>query len=565
MTSMFGFTCLGVSFILFSTILITQEVCRLRKVVCLIVALASTLVFVAGCGPKPGAIPNPGGSSGPKTGGTLVVGDSWSVVTLDPALYNDDGSLHVINLVFDALVEHNPESEVIPRLAESWENPDNNTWIFNLRKDAKWQDGNKVFPKGQAPEVTAQDVKYSIERILDPATKSGRLTLVSSVDKVEVLDKYKVKITTKEPDAFLLDNLADVYIVNQKIVETLGSEEFARNPIGSGPFKLDEIKPDDYVSVVRNEGHWLKPYLDKIIIKPIPDPNALLIALESGDIDLVAQIPQKDVERIESVPNLAVMKQGTAAYRYMAFNCENEPTKDLKFREAICVAVDMDSAVNAIFPPGMAERAVGPVPPSILGHDPSLKKYWEYNPDKAKQLLAELGWKDSNNDGVLDKDGKELNLRILAPQDANRSKLSVIIATSLKDLGVKTQVQNLEWGTLLTEVDKGNFDMFILGGYSGPNGMLFMFHSRNKGPNGNMSLYENLQVDELLDRGVTLVKPEEREPLWKHAQEIIVQDKPHMPAYHEYFFFAYNKKVHDYNGEFQFISSENNVWLESSK
>ncbi|HHY11256.1 MAG TPA: ABC transporter substrate-binding protein [Firmicutes bacterium] len=535
----------------------------MRKAVCLILVIASVFLL-AGCGPGTDD-PNANGSSEPKVGGTLVIGDAWSVVTMDPALYNDDGSWHVVNNVFDALVDHNSKREVIPRLAESWDNPDNNTWIFHLRKDARWQDGNQVFAEGEGPEVTAEDVKYSIERILDPATRSGRLTLVNSVDKVEVLDEYTVKITTKEPDAFLLDNLTGVYVVNQKVIETLGAEEFARNPIGSGPFKLEEMKPDDYVSLVRNDDYYIKPNLDKIIIKPIPDQNAMLIALESGDVDAVAQIPQKDVERIESVSNLSVMKQSTAAYRYTAFNCENEPTSDPKFREAISMAIDMDGAVNAIFPPGMAERAYGPVCPNILGYDPSLEKYWEYNPEKAKQLLAELGWKDSDGDGILDKDGEELNLKILGPQDANRSKLSVIIATSLKDLGIKTDVQNLEWGTLLTEVDKGNFDMFILGGYSGANGMLFMFHSRNKGPNGNNALYENEQVDELLDRGIALVDPEEREPVWKQAQEIIVQDKPHMPAYHEYFFFAYNKKVHDYSGRFQFVTTENNVWLGESK
>lgn len=532
----------------------------MRRATRLILIILATMLLLIGCG-SGNQQPQPGGSTEPKEGGTLVLGDSWSVVTMDPAMYNDDGSWHVINNVFDALVAHNSKREIIPRLAESWENPDNNTWIFHLRKDARWQDGNEVFPEGEGPEVTAEDVKYSIERILDPATRSARVTLVNSVDKVEVIDKYTVKITTKEPDAFLLDNLASVYIVNKQIIETLGPEKFARNPIGSGPFKFEEMKPDDYVSLVRNEDYYIKPNLERIIIKPIPDPNALLIALESGDVDVVAQVPQKDVERIEVDPNLEVMRQATAAYRYMAFHCENEPTKDPKFREAIALAIDMDAAVNAIFPPGMAERAYGPVCPNILGYDPSLSRYWEYNPEKALDILAELGYQDTDGDGYLDKDGKPLTLRIIAPQDTNRTKLSVIVATSLDELGIKTEVQNLEWGTLLSEVEKGNFDIHILGGYSGPNGMLFMFHSRNRGPNGNSSLYSNPEVDELLDRAITLVNPAEREPVWKQAQELIVQDKPHIPAYHEYFFFAYNKKVQDYYGSFQFVTLENNVWL----
>jgi len=530
----------------------------MRKRLYLPTVFLTLALVLAGCTTK-GQTP---GSPGAQAGGTLVVGDSWSVVTLDPAMYNDQGSYDVITLIFDALVDHDENYKVIPRLATSWENPDNTTWIFHLRKDAKWQDGNEVFPEGQGPQVTAEDVKYTIERLLDPATKSSRIALVQSVDKVEAVDKYTVKITTKQPDAFFLDNLASVFIVNKKVVETLGPEKFARSPIGSGPFKLVELQPDDHTTVVRNEDHWTKPNLDKIIIKPIPDPNAMLVALESGDIQVAAQVPQKDVARLQQVSTLKVQKQTLAAYRYVAFNCAKEPTKDLKFREAISMAIDMDAAVNAIFPPGMAERAVGPVPPNILGYDPSLKQYWEYNPDKAKQLLSELGWTDTDGDKILEKGGKELTLKILAPQDTNRSKLSVIIATSLKDLGIKAEVQNLEWGTLLSEIDKGNFDMFILGGFSGPNGMIFLFHSRNKGPNGNNALYENPEVDRLLDLGSTLVKPEEREPVWKQAQELIVKDKPHIPAYHEYFFFGYSSKLHDYQGDMRFVSSKNNAWLE---
>ncbi len=546
---------------IFGTTYLLGGVCQLKKKTCLILALVLICSFiVSGCKPK--VEPDAGGNdSEPKVGGTLVVGDSWSVVNLDPALYNDEGSWHVINLVFDALVDHDPDRKIIPRLATSWENPDNLTWVFNLHEGAKWQDDNEVYAKGEGPEVTAEDVKYSIERILDSETKSSRYNLVESIDKVEAIDKYKVKITTKRPDAFLLDNLASVYVVNKKVVETLGPEKFSRNPIGSGPFKLEEVKPDDYVSLVRNDDHWLKPNLDKIILKPIPDPNALLMALEAGDVDLVAQIPQKDVERIGATPGLVVMKQGTAAYRFIAFNCEKDPTSSLEFRDAICAAIDMDGAVNAIFPPGMAERAVGPVAPPNLGYDPSLSKYWEYNPEKALETLGKLGWKDTDSDGVLDKEGKPLKLRIIAPQDANRSKLSVIVATSLNEIGIKAEVQNLEWGTLLSESDKGNFDMLILGGYSGPNGMIFMFHSRNKGPNGNSARYENPRVDELLELGVTLLDPEEREPVWKEAQELVVKDRAHMPAYHEYFFFAYNDEVKDYAGNFQFVSEINNVWL----
>ncbi|MDI6894717.1 MAG: ABC transporter substrate-binding protein [Bacillota bacterium] len=497
-----------------------------------------------------------------KEGGTLIVGNPYGPTTFDPAYCTEQGGIDVIMLVFDSLIAHDDKYQIMPQLAESWESPDPVTWVFHLRKGVKWQDDNEVFPKGKAPEVTADDVKYTIERLLNPETKSTRASLVKQVDKVEAVDKYTVKITTKQPDAFFLDNLASVFIVNQQVIEKLGKDRFAKNPIGSGPFKFVEFVPDSHVKLRRNEAYFVKPYLDELTVKIIPDQNVLLVSLESGDVGLDRLLPSPEIPRIKSDSRYVTYPGPLRAYRYAAFNCKNPLFTDVRVRKAIAMALDLDSAIKAIFPEGVAERAYGPVPPNIVGHDPSLKDLWKYDPEGAKALLKEAGWKQGS-DGLWVKDGKKLTFTIKAPsQDPNRSKFAVIMSEQLKAIGVKAEVQLLEWGTLISDMDSGNTDMYIVGGFSGPSGMIFLFHSRNQGSAGNASFYSNPQVDELLDRGAVTVDRAEREAIWKQAQRIVVQDFVHIPLYHEAWFGAHSTKVQDFMPDWGFVTVKNNTWLQ---
>lgn len=533
-----------------------------RYVTVLVLAgLLTTMLF--GCGGQPAATPATPAKPAvdPKVGGRLVWGNPYGPTTFDPVFCNEEGGINVIHQVFLALLARDADNNLIPSLALSYENPDNLTWVFKLRKGVMWHDDNAVFEKGKSREVTAADVKYTFERILDPATKSPRIGLISNVAKVEVVDTHTVKITTKQPDAFLAENLPSVYIIPKEAIDKLGPEKFARNPVGSGPFKFVEFVPDSHVRLVRNDLYWNKPYLDELLMKVIPDQNVLLVALESNDVQVARLIPSPEVPRIKADSRYRAYPTPTSVYRYAAFNCEKPLFKDPKVRRALALALDIDSGIKAIFPEGVAIRAYGPVPKGILGWDNDLKDLWQGGKDKAKQELEALGWKPGP-DGILQKDGQKMQFTIkTSSMDPNRQKFAVIISQQWKEIGVKADVLTLEWGTLVADANSGNTDVFVLGGYSGASGMGFLFHSKNHGAGGNSSRYTNKQVDELIDKGSVTVDAAQREKIWKQAQRLIVSEYAHIPLYHELMYQATSARVNEYIPSMTFNSVKNNTWL----
>ncbi|MCK4392871.1 ABC transporter substrate-binding protein, partial [Candidatus Bipolaricaulota bacterium] len=215
-------------------------------------------------------------------GPVLRIGTPYSIETLDPTKYSSDGDYYVLSQIYEPLVQTTLVEGlyVIPRLAESWENPDSCTWIFYLRDNMYWHDGNEVFPEGSREKATAEDVKFTYDFILDPANQARlQPKLASIIESVEVVDKLTVKFVTKEPYAFFLGDLDRVPVFSKKVYEQLGRESFATNPIGCGPFKFVEYRPDDRAVLVRNENFFIKPQLYKVEFYIIPDKMSLLMAL----------------------------------------------------------------------------------------------------------------------------------------------------------------------------------------------------------------------------------------------------------------------------------------------
>jgi len=527
------------------------------------VVLVGLALVLSSCGPsEQGAEGTPEEPKDEKFGGTLRFGSPYGPTTFDPAYSTEQGGINIIYQVFDRLYTRAGDNSLIPGLAESYENPDSKTWVFHLRQGVTWHDGNEVFAEGESRDVVADDVVYTIERLLAEETASPRKPLVEAVAEAKALDDYTVEIVTKEPDAFFLGNIASVPIVPQEAIEKLGKEGFGRFPIGSGPFEFVEYEPDSHVILQRNEDYWNEPYLDKVEYRVVPDLNSLLVSLESGDVDAIELMPVEEYGRINEDENFVIIDSPTLAYRYAAFNTKNELFMNRDVRKAVTMAIDIDAAVSNIFPEGLAVRAYGPVPPHVMPVDDKLQDYWTYDPEGAAQLLAEAGWEDSDGDGVLDKDGQAFAITIKTPgQDRPRTKFGVIIADELQKLGIAAEPQPLEWGTLIADMNSGNTDMYICGGFSGDNGIIFLFHSRNQGSAGNSSFYENPEVDRLLDLGAITVDPEEHQEIWYEAQRLIVQDYPHIPLYHQKWFGVASARVHDM-ANFILVDTERNTWIE---
>lgn len=504
----------------------------------------------------------------PQYGGHLVWAEPYEPQTLDPHDLTGQGTWNIVYQVYEALVDTDPMQNPMPRLAESWEQPDPNTWIFHLRHGVHWQDGNELWADGEAPEVTAEDVVYSYERVLNPENALARRALISYVDKVEALDKYTVKIHLTTPDAFFLQSgVSSIFIVPKELVD---KSLIAKHPIGSGPFEFVSYTPGEQVVFKKNEDYWLPVYLDGMTMKIIPQKDVAVMALEAGDVDLVTQVAPTSVDRLRE-EGFQLIRAELGAYRYLAFNTKNPPWDDVRLREAIAHAINRDEIIKVVFPtPGLAEPAYQHESPAFSSYDPVMKKLpiWEYDLEKAKELLEEAGWVDTDGDGIRDKNGQKLSLEILTPSaDPNRMKIGVILATKLKqELAIDATTRALEWGTYLDRIQvlppDNDVQAYIIGGYSGLKGLYYLFSCETWGPGGNSCFYCNPIVDTLFREALASTDPKERDQLWREAQILIYSEIPHIPLYFEYAMGGAKPTVHGYVPWAMFCTPYNQVWME---
>jgi peptide/nickel transport system substrate-binding protein len=495
-------------------------------------------------------------------GGTLRIAYT-SIQQLDPFKSAANNETDAASLVFDALfVISDDDFQPVPHLAESWRAIDDTTWEFTLRQGVMFQDGNEVFPAGEAREVTADDVVYSVERFLEVSTAFN----LGNVESAEAVDRYTVRITTADPDPFLIpdaNRLARVYVIPREAVDHFGEEGFARNPIGSGPFKLESFVPDQRVRFVRNEDYWLPVNLDAVEFVFIPDPTVQLIAIEAGEVDAITYVFNIDsVAQVEATPGLVLHARG-GSYRGLGFNVTTPPFDEFAVRDAISKAMDIDAAVEAVIAPfGM--RAYGQVPPWVeFEQDPSLADLWTYDPDEALAILAEEGF-TPGPDGILQRDGVRLSFPVKTIAGSQVRVLTILV-TQLQQLGIDARLQQQDVAVWAEDLQTGNdTGMFFNYSFAGTTGLDSLFHSRNRGAT-NTAFYSNPEVDELLDLASRSLDFEQRNAAWLEAQRLIMADRAGIPLYFEFGYSIVNERVKDWIvpwSGLDLVSLQNNVYLE---
>lgn len=498
----------------------------------------------------------------PREGATLSIAIK-SVGTLDPHLTADDFDFAVLSQIFNTLVRTGKDSTPIPDLAQSWENLDDTTWVFHLRPGVYWHDDNAVFPKGESRQVVADDVKYSLERVLDPETKSPFAGALSSIASIEVIDELTIKLVTKGPDPFFLDaiRLAGIAIVPKEAIEQLGPSGFSRQPIGSGPFKIVRFVPDDQVALQRNDDYWKKPLLSGVTFKIIPDDVVAVMALEAGDVQLSLSVPPSEVDRLRQDKRIRLYRSTQGWYRGLGFNVEASPFNEWEVRKALAMATDISGAVMNVFGDN-AIRAYGQVGPGLVGYDPTLEDIWPYDPDGALDLLTKAGF-TPGPDGILQRDGEKLTVEIKTMNEPARIKIVTIMVTQMRKLGIDAKIAIQEVGTWVADLQGGNTGLFMDFAYSGPTGLQAMFHSSNTGIS-NVHFYKNSEVDALLDQGSVTIDPEARAVVWKKAQRLLMEDVVVIPLYFEFGYTASDSRLNDFvpqQWNLNLVSEENNVWL----
>ncbi|MCT6922861.1 ABC transporter substrate-binding protein [Metasolibacillus sp.] len=477
-------------------------------------------------------------------GGSLSVGLSANAKTFDPIKYTGAYESQVIRQMADTLVVYNKDlSEVIPSLATEWSVSDDMlVYTFKLREGVKFQKGQ--YQDGR--EMTAEDVKYSLER----SAKESAMNRLNGVTEVKVVSDYEVEIHLATPNAALLAMLTDAgnIIIPKEEVEGWG-DNFSEHFIGTGPFQLTEWKKDQEVQLVRHDGYWgEKPHLDKLTMKFIADQNMLTNALRSGDIDIAMDVKGQNREIVKQDSNLELLTNAGLSIVYLDLNNKVGPTADKRVREAIYMATNVEEIISGVNQWGGGEVSYLPLPPGSWGYDESLIDLVpKYDPEKAKQLLAEAGYPDG------------FKTEIYAAQA--RVPYATIFQSQLKNnLNIDVEIKVVEWGTYSDMVAKGNAPMNIGGWtwYPDPYFFLYQLFSTNQiGALGNGKGYSNPEVDALLARAVSeTVVQEERAEIYKEALKLIMADVPRIELEATEAVAAINKKVQGFE-----VSPDNSVQI----
>jgi peptide/nickel transport system substrate-binding protein len=453
------------------------------------------------------------------------------VVTLDPPMATDVYSGYVYSQIHEALFQVDHDMKIVPLLAEKLEQPDDKTYVITLKKGIKFHNGE---------ELTADDVKFTYARVMDPATKSPRANnltdAVESAEKIEVPDKYTVKITLKSPFAPFLERLTAgaLNILNKKAVEAAGAD-YAHKPVGTGPFKYVEWKTGEYAKVARNDEYWgEKAKLDQVTFRPIPDANTRIAELESGGIDYLMQIPFEEIGRVKQEAKFNVQTVDAINITYLAYNTKNDPLTDANLRRAMNYAINKQEITDTIYA-GLGTVAISPLNPTNWAFNPNVEPY-KYDPAKAKELLKQSSFKGDQPLELAFNQATEI------PRVAERIQAQV-----QENLGIKLVLKPMEWGAFLTYIRGGDqHQMFLLGwnGNADPDGILYpLFHSKNWGAAGNRAFFKNDKVDDLLLKGQTTIKQEDRKALYFEAQDVILKEAPWATLRHGIVSAALAKKV----------------------
>lgn len=477
-----------------------------------------------------------GSSSGTKNGDSqkekmLIFGRGGDSVSLDPITVTDGESFKVTQNIFETLINFgDQDTSLQPGLATKWEvSKDGLTYTFDLQQGVKFQDGTdfnaEAVVKNFERWMNGNANKYPYFSSMFGGFKGDKAAVIKDV-KAE--GDYKIVITLKRPQAPFLKNLAmsPFGIASPTAFEKEG-KKFGNHPVGTGPFKFVSWKRNDSVTIEKNKDYWKEglPKLDKIVFRSIPDNSTRLNALNTGEIDLADGINPSDVASIQNNDKLQVFERPSMNVGYLGLTTTRPPFDNVKVRQAVNYAIDKQAIIDAFFN-GKAELAKNPMPPVIEGYNDEVKGY-EYNPEKAKQLLKEAGY-----------DGKPIELWAMPvprPYMPDGQKVAEVIQKNLADVGMKAKIVSYEWATYLDKAAKGEADAFLLG-WTGDNGdadnfLYTLLDESNIGSN-NYTFFKNKETHKLLLAAQTETDQAKRNELYKKAQVIISEQAPWVPLAH---------------------------------
>jgi len=541
-----------------------------------LIILAALMIFVSGCDKKEVAVMSdlPGGIKG---GGIYKINELENIRSLDPAGISDVVSHHVAHQIYDLLIDLDTNLHVQPDLATRWEiSEDGLLYTFHLRDGVKFQN-NKCFPEGKGREINATDVKYSFERICDPragtlgydyyknyvegakeyyeeialARKESRDIMIKEVTGYIAKDDstFQIKLKSAFGPFIYYVTLAYCYIVPKEAVEHYGKDYF-QNPVGTGPFIFVDWKPDLELNLKRNPDYWAKdkngnqlPYLEGVKFKFIKELSQQMLEFQNGNLDECYRIPNESFKEVVTpektlTANFAKFRLQTVpsmGSQYYGFLTTGKVFNNEKVRQAFNYAIDRDKILKFVLNgQGYMGAFHGLVPPSMPDYDIERIKGYDFNLEKAKQLMTDAGYPGG-------KGFPEAVLQINSGGDRN-IQIAESIQNMLKEIGVNMKLNIMQFAQHLDNVDAGRADFYRagwVGDYPDPENFLNLFYGKNVPKDSkqispiNSTRFQDAKFDELYEMGISKSDMKDRYEYYYQAEQIAVDKAPMIFIYYD--------------------------------
>jgi peptide/nickel transport system substrate-binding protein len=487
----------------------------------------------------------------PNTSATITWGEDRDLRTLDPRVTESRHEAQVIMQVFESLIFRDTDGKFYPWLADSWQySPDGKSITFKLRRGVRFHDGTPF---------TAEAVKFTFDSIKNPKLGSkAAIDFLGPYAGTDIVDSHTVRVRWNEPFGPALTNLSNPWllsIVSPSAVKKAGDDGFAQRPVGTGPFKFVEWVPKVRVVLERNDEYRWAPRAFKhqgparvrrLVIRIIPDASTRVAALEKGEIDVADQVPPVAVRSLRGNNSLNVLIGDVSGIPLsFLFNVAKEPLDDVNVRRAFIHAVNRPAIVQKVLF-GTSKAAFGPITPTTPGYWAGVEQMYPYDPERAKKLLDEAGWK-VGADGIRAKDGK--SLEVYLPWIFDRD-VPTEVQAAVKAVGIKL---NFEIVPPAKEDEIVLNNQYNIGGIRwvavDPSVMSVMLHSRNIPAPGkyafNWSRFSSEQMDRLLARADATVNPQQRNRVLAEIQKLAIEQAVMMPIHISTQPVGYRRSVRD--------------------
>jgi peptide/nickel transport system substrate-binding protein len=505
----------------------------------IILVACTTATPVAPVNPTAPAEATDPGSQPAARGGSLTIGMGYETPSFDPHSGNAYDQQYIHMNIFDPLIWRAPDGTLVPGLAERWDvSEDGKTFTFYLRQDVKFHDGTPM---------NAESVKFSFDRIVAPDFPSFTTrNLMGPYESSTVLDEFTVQVNFSASYLPFLDAVSQWWLVpvSPAAVERYGAD-FGQNPVGTGPFIWKERVEQDSVTLVRNPDYNWAPsffehqgpaYLESITYKFVPEEASRAGVLESGEVQVSQNLPPVDLQRLQNNSNLVLHRIRLPGQPTLLFlNTECGPTADLAVRQALQWATPKQSMIDAMWG-GFYEPAYGPLTPGLLGYDPAVETMYGQDPERARQILEEAGWVDTNGDGIREKDGQPLHLALNTMSFNRYPEVLQLPIAAWKEVGMDAgltvmtfpQFSGAAWAcehSLMPYFTPASDPYFVTSNF---------YMSKDADAGFNFSRIRSAELDDLLTRGATATDTAERERVYQAASRLIMEEAAVLPIYISY-------------------------------